>query len=313
MSGSALLRVLAAGRRLWGPGERRGPAGGSAGRGSWAPGSGRAAGLRGLLAALALSAVARGDSIEECLSASERGQQERNEGYWKRARGSFESCARDVCPKEVRQDCHGWLTEVAARMPSLVFRARDRAGNDLRDVRVWIDDHLEMEQLDGRAIPVDPGPRRLRLERGKARVSVDVVVVETEKVRLVEVTLDDPPAPPASSAPPRPLDGAPARSIPTATLVLGGVGALGVAGFAYLGLRAQGEADAMRGSCAPSCPSARVDEARRDALLANVSLGVGVAALGAAAVLWWAAPAPKNTAQLWLAPGLLGGGWSRRF
>jgi hypothetical protein len=94
--------------------------------------------------------------------------------------------------------------------------------------------------------------------------------------------------------------------------VLGGVGALGVAGFAWLGLRARGEADAMRSSCAPACPASRVDDARRDALVANLSLGVGAVALGAAAVLW-ATSSPEPSAQVWLSPGLLGGGWSGRF
>lgn len=256
------------------------------------------------------AALARGDTVEACLSASEQGQQARKEGHWKQARERFESCARDVCPAEVRQDCHGWLNEVNARMPSLVFRARDRQGRDLSDVRVWIDDKLVREQLDGKAVQLEPGPHRLRLERGAARAELEVVVTEVEKARLVEVTLETPPPVTSTSAAPHPP---PTKPIPTATFLLGGVALVGAVGFAYLGSQAQSEVDQMRSSCAPACPSSRVDQARREALLANVSLGAGVLALGAAVAIWWAAPAAPSSASVWVSPGFMGGGWRRTF
>ena len=82
-----------------------------------------------------------------------------------------------------------------------------------------------------------------------------------------------PVAPPAQPLPP-----ATHKKIPVVTWILGGVAVAGVASFttfAILGKAKEG--------CAPFCSRSNVDTLRRDYLIADVSLGVGLVA-GAAAV-----------------------------
>jgi hypothetical protein len=81
-----------------------------------------------------------------------------------------------------------------------------------------------------------------------------------------------------------------------ASWILGGVALVGAGGFVYFGLGAKQDVDAMRSSCAPLCDPARVDAAKRDALLANISFGLGAAALVTAGVLVFVSqPAPATS------------------
>jgi hypothetical protein len=65
------------------------------------------------------------------------------------------------------------------------------------------------------------------------------------------------------------------------TYSLGGVGLIGLGGFGLL--TEWGRRDnRMLAQCSPSCPQATVDHIRRLYIAADISLGVGIAAIGAA-------------------------------
>ncbi len=74
-------------------------------------------------------------------------------------------------------------------------------------------------------------------------------------------------------------------SVPVAAWILGGVSVAAFGALAGFGVSATTAVGDMRKSCAPGCSEERVDAARRDMILANVALGAGVLALGAAAVV----------------------------
>jgi hypothetical protein len=237
---------------------------------------------------LTASSPARADTIEECASASEQGQVLRDRGELRAARALLVKCAAEACPGVVRKDCAEWLDGVDRKMPTITPRARDEAGRDQIDVRLTADGELLATSLDGRAIPIDPGPRRLRFERpGSPPVEEQIIVREGEKNRPIDVVFG--PAKSASPAKPEPPSAPPDSGggfrIPTASWILGGVAVAGAASFTFFGLRAKGDVDEMRISCAPVCDAARVDAAKRDALIANISLGAGAAALVTAGVL----------------------------
>lgn len=242
----------------------------------------------GLTGALG-SAPARADSIEACASASEEGQVLRDRGELRAARALLVKCAAETCPGVIRKDCAEWLEAVDRKMPSITPRVRDDAGRDLTDVRLLADGEVLATTLDGRAISIDPGPRRLRFERAGAPPAEEAIVVrEGEKNRPIDVVLG--PAASARPAPPPAPSGEPPDTgggfrVPIASWVLAGVAVAGAGSFVFFGVRAKGEVDEMRSSCAPFCEPARVDAARRDALIANISLGVGAAALVAGGVL----------------------------
>jgi hypothetical protein len=68
---------------------------------------------------------------------------------------------------------------------------------------------------------------------------------------------------------------------------LGGLGLAGIGTFAYFGLSGKAEENTLRGKtgCAPSCTPEETDPVRTKFLIANVSLGVGIVALGAATII----------------------------
>jgi hypothetical protein len=171
-------------------------------------------------------------------------------------------------------------------MPSITPRARDSQGNDQTDVRVLEGGKVLAEKLDGRAIPIDPGPRRLRFERaGSPPVEQTIVVREGEKARPIDVVFAAPPAASPPLADPSGGGGGGGFRIPAVAWVLVGVSAVGAGGLAFFGVRAKNEVDDMRSTCAPNCDADRVDAAKRDSIIANISLGVGAAALAGALVV----------------------------
>ncbi|WP_437940997.1 hypothetical protein [Sorangium sp. So ce341] len=277
-----------------------------------------------VLVAAALSAAAclqparaRAGDAEACFTASEEGQRLRDEGRLREARARFIACGGAGCPDLVQSDCAGWLSDVTARVPTLILSAQDEQGHDVADVRVTIDGAPLAARLDGKAVEVDPGERVLRFERpGSAPVELRLVVREGEKLRRVSARLARPGAsagaPAAGALPPREDRAAsPPASGLILPIALGGVAAGSGVAYAALGLSARADADRLRATCAPRCAEADVDAVRAKILGANIAFGVGVAALAgavAALVLRRAEPgAPAATAAVHVVP-LRGGG-----
>ncbi|XYH98518.1 hypothetical protein ACMHYB_01780 [Sorangium sp. So ce1128] len=282
---------------------------------------------RSLFAVLAASALAylqpapahAGDA-EACFTASEEGQRLRDEGRLREARARFISCGSAACPALVRSDCAGWLSDVTARVPTLILSAADEQGQDVADVQVTVDGAPLTARLDGKAVEVDPGEHVLRFERaGSAPVALQLVVREGEKLRRVSTRLVRSAAPGGSAGAPGGGAGAPgggagapreeraSRSVSALLLpiALGGVAAAGGVAYAALGLSARADADRLRTTCAPRCAEADVDAVRAKIVGANIAFGVGVAALGgavAALLLGRADPAAPAAAAVHVVP-----------
>ncbi len=217
------------------------------------------------------------DVLGVCIAAYEDAQRRRNRGDLIEAREALKVCARDVCPAIARTDCTDWLAELRADVPTIVIGARFESGRDLIDVSVFLDGKPLMNRIEGRAVEVNPGVHTLRFEiPGREPVEERVSVLVGERNRRVVVTVPDP-TPPAPASEP---------GIPTMTHVLGGVGAVGLAGFGFFGLTGlsrEGDLDA----CKPSCGSGDVDAVRTRYLAADISLLVGLAALGGATYFYF--------------------------
>ena len=258
-----------------------------------------------MVSAPALCRAQDEDDKDACIDASEQGQKLRDKGKLHAAREAFLTCSREVCPPLVKTDCAGWLADVDARRPSVVVSAHDPQGRDTAEVRVTLDGTLLSPSLDGRAIPVDPGEHVFRYERaGSPPVEQRVILREGEQRRVLEVRFQSQPRPPEQPATAS-ADGV-TNGVPAGVFVLSGVGALGVGLFVGLGLSARSDVDDLRATCAPNCAEDDVEAARAKAIAANVSLGAGVLALGAAAVVFFtrprATPRPPAVATLNLAP-----------
>ncbi|WP_437834417.1 hypothetical protein [Sorangium sp. So ce1153] len=284
---------------------------------------------RSLFAALAVSAFAsllpapvHAGDVEACFTASEEGQRLRDEGRLREARARFISCGSAACPALVRSDCAGWLSDVTARVPTLILSAEDEQGQDVADVQVTVDGAPLAARLDGKAVEVDPGEHVLRFERaGSAPVALRLVVREGEKLRRVSTRLVRSAGPGGGAGTQGGGAGAPgggaltpredqASSPPASALLLpialGGVAAAGGVAYAALGLSARADADRLRTTCAPRCAEADVDAVRTKIVGANIAFGVGVAALGgavAALLLGRAGPdAPAAAAAVRVVP-----------
>lgn len=147
--------------------------------------------LASLLALLLIASRAPAQAdMETCLTAHERAQVDRLQGRFLEARAGLAICAQRSCPRLVSKDCTTWLAELEAAQPTVVFTAVDEAGRTLTDVKVHARGALIAEQLDGKPIPLDPGPCAVRYEaEGRGPVQQQLTLHEGEKDRVVRAVL----------------------------------------------------------------------------------------------------------------------------
>jgi hypothetical protein len=231
-------------------------------------------------AATSRPALADDPTTEECVAANENAQTLRRNLALLSARERLRVCVADGCPAPVRQDCAERLIELEKAMPSIVFDARDRAGNDLVDVRVSVDGKPLAEKLDGKAYEIDPGAHQFVFEAaGQPPLSKQFVLREGDKNRRESLVLAvaPPPAPatPAPVAAPEPhaASGPTSRSGDAGLAIVGfaaaGVGA--IAGAAA-GLISLNKVSDVRGQChGDACPPALASEASTATILGDVS------------------------------------------
>jgi hypothetical protein len=273
------------------------------------------------LIAATVSAPPAAAAADACVVAYEKAQEEKIEGRLRAARTQLHSCVQASCPAFVRADCIKWLDEVEAAVPTVVFVAR-LAGRDLIDVKVRTAGGEELAaKLDGRAVRVDPGRQAFVFEsRYSQPATVEILVVEGQKNRLVEATLTSiAGAGTLSGSVADESGGAPTRSHwlrrHRFSLALAGVSALGLAGFVTLGESGARHQDRLEKSCAPTCAPAQVSTLRTRYLLADISLGISIGSLAAAAYLYYRestrdaaaaaspAPAPDRARLSWSLSG----------
>lgn len=221
-----------------------------------------------------------------CADAFEDGQRARRDGAFVRARRLLLVCSREPCSDALRPTCTRWLAEIEQRIPSVVVSLRSASGEDVRDARVLVDGIVVAEQLDGRAVELDPGERVLRVESARATIEKRVVIAEGEKARGLPLRLEASPSAPDTSAPssaraPR------GRSVSLGTYVFGGlaVASLGVtAGFWMSG--ESGYSDMER--CRPGCSPELVSTTRTQLVVGDVALLVALLSTGAGVISWLA-------------------------
>jgi hypothetical protein len=237
----------------------------------------------------------------DCPTASEQGQKLRDQGKIIRAREMFLVCARATCPSVVRKDCAKWLPEVEETLPTVVFEAHDGQGADVAAVKVSVDGDQVAASLDGKPVPVDPGQHVFKYEtQGATPVTQTIVVRSGEKNRLLKVDFPPPPGQALTpktpkitpdTASPRPAKSGP----PVLAFVLGGVGVLAIGSFAFFGITGKSDLSDLKSSCAPYCDPGKLDDAKTKLLVADLSLGVGILALGGATIVFLTSGSDKKT------------------
>ena len=114
------------------------------------------------------------------------------------------TCAQEQCPEVVRNKCIEWLREVERAIPTIVVAVKDQAGNDTTAAAIWIDGELSTLGVDGKPIALNPGAHELRVEiKGAAAPKVqNLVIVQGEQFRKVEVSFAPSTPPPVQPVQP---------------------------------------------------------------------------------------------------------------
>lgn len=285
-----------------------------------------------LLASGLASSRASAD-VQACLGASEKGQRARTAGKLREAREQFLLCSSDGCPAMVRRDCAQWQSEVIATLPSIVLGAKDRGGRDLFDVTVSVDGEPLVKKLDGKSLPIDPGPHTFKFEMAGAPPVIErALVKEGEKTRVITVTFaigtpsSDTPAP-AGGPPAEPVDKGPPPVERSHTIFPWIVVGLGVATMGA-GIVVIVTSPSLPSGCASTTKTCtrlpgedasafakRQEDAGRSESQPTEGLIIGAIGLGVAGagLLWhFLEPTgPERTGALrftpWASPGLAGG------
>jgi hypothetical protein len=245
-------------------------------------------------------------TLTECVAANEKAGPLEHAGKLRAARASLMQCVALSCPALVRDDCIKGETRVELAIPSVVFVAKDPAGNDLSAVRVSVDGVLLADKLLGNALDVDPGEHSFKFEAvGLPPLEKSLIIQVGEKNRRESVVLgagvgrgrpNTPAALPPMATTEQPRTSGATQKV--AGIAIGGIGALGIVVGSVFGLEANAKwKDAEKG-CSPNCAAtatARTDatQAHQYATVANIALPVGGAAVLAGIMLWTLVPRAK--------------------
>ena len=231
----------------------------------------------------------------QCLAAYEDAQVLRRQGDLVASARQLLSCGGPACPVRMQRDCQRWWDEVQRSLPTVVFRVRGPDDQALLGATIAIDG-APARPLDGRAVQMNPGRHEVVFAHpGYESLHTPVFITEGEKLEPHDITLlpvgaaagdtavsGMPTARPRRVLAPAIDDLGPSSAAPrrnwTGPIAAGAVAALGGVGLAYFGSSARGGEDALD-RCTPDCGQGTIDSVKRDYLLANLSLGVGVAAL----------------------------------
>jgi PEGA domain len=244
------------------------------------------------------SSIARADIVDDCASDAEAANALRKSGKLTTALTKLTSCAREVCPRVVRDDCRASLQELSEKGPHLVVRSQNIAGDDLPNARVSLDAvPLTNEQVT-RGVLVDTGNHRIRVEAsGYKPLEREVLVTIGDGLRSIHMQLTGNDNGIATSSKNRQVD---PEAIATPTpnrmpaYVVGGVGLATLVVGGVLSISTFSRYSTLE-KCSPFCATSDVDSARRQALIGDILLGSGLVTTAVAVVLWFTAGSKETT------------------
>ncbi len=256
----------------------------------------------------------------DCLAATEASLKSGNEHHLRTERNQLLICAAATCPDDIRKECLRRVEDVNAAIPTIIFEAKDAAGNDLSAVRVTMDGEDLAERLEGTALSIDPGQHTFVFETpGQRAVAKRFVIRESEKDRREAFAFGVAMAAPLFS---QPMDAGAVRLTPAAAerndglgtqtivgIVFTGLGAVGLGVGSAFGLAALSKKNEAQEVCPGQCATQTGVNDWSDAKSnGNVStalfIGGGIA-LATGVVLWVTAPSSNAmaSARVGVGPG----------
>ena len=254
------------------------------------------AGATGMACCVVLQSTQAGaddPTTADCLAASENSFTSRNEHRLRMERSQLLMCAAAGCPGDIRKECIRRVDEVNLAIPTIIFEAKDGAGNDLSAVKVTMDGEVLAEQLEGTALSVDPGQHRFVFETaGLLTLTKQFVISASQKDRLETITFDLPVSTSVGAVPSVAVSsGLGTQKI--LAIVAEGIGVVGLGVGSAFGAAALSK----RNDAANTCPNLCADEsgvhkwsdAKSAGNVSTVAFLVGGLALAGGAVLWFTA------------------------
>lgn len=234
-------------------------------------------------------------SREQCLAAHERAQDERLSSQLLAARRLLQECAAASCPSLVSRDCVGWLAELDAQIPSVIFRAT-QDGRDVVSLQVREGSKLLADSLTGTPLELDPGPHRfVATLPGSPPQEATYVLQAGDRARVVEFVFTSPPIVAPPPAPPR-LVAPPYRPIPVPAYWLGGATLAAAAAGGLFGVLALNQRHDVKLRCAPLCTERDLRGVKNLALASDIAFGLAL--VGAGLTVYSYAARPEQAAQL---------------
>jgi hypothetical protein len=258
---------------------------------------------------------------DQCIDADTQAQTLRRAGKLAATRDQLQKCGDPSCPALVRDDCSRRLDEVERAQPTILFEAKDAAGQDLVGVKVAVDGQPHAESLGGTALKVDPGPRTFTFTGPDlSPLTQTFVVREGEKDRRERVVLARTVAAPAPglavppSTPPESPPSGMARG-KVYGLILGGVGLAGIGVGSVFGLMTASAGSQQKSDCAGASSCANYGQAahdhttaQNDGTISTIAFIAGGALLAGGAVLFFVSGSPSSepsaTSRLVVAPSV---------
>jgi hypothetical protein len=250
------------------------------------------------------AALAADPTTGECLAASEASLKAANEHHLLAERAQLLVCAASTCPTDIRKECLRRVDEVNTDIPTVVFSARDASGNEVTAVKVTMDGAVLAEQLEGTALPIDPGEHTFTFETaGQPPLTRRFLVVQAQKDRREALVFGEPVGALPATAPETSRKGGLGTQRVLA-IVAGAVGVAGVGVGSAFGLIAISDKNDAQRQCPNLCRTqAGVDAWHKAGTMATIST-IGFAAGGALVAgglaLWFTAP--STSTQVGLGP-----------
>jgi hypothetical protein len=176
--------------------------------------------------------------------------------------------------------------------PTVVLGAKDGT-RDLVDVKVYVDGALVTEKLDGRPMPMDLGAHTIKFEWQGQTKEEQVVIGAGQKSRNIVASFGvagPTGGPTGPTGPTGPGGDQRHEGSLVPAFVVGGIGLVGLTSFMIFGLSGSGDVSDLEKTCKPKCTEEQVDSARTKLIVADISLGIGLVAIGVATYMFLTRP-----------------------
>lgn len=238
-------------------------------------------------------------SRTQCVEAHQRAQELKRKGQLVETQAELTTCSSAGCPGAIISDCGQWIADLEHTTPSMVFDVR-LDGKQVSDFKVLVDQAVVADL--SKAFKVNPGRHVVRVEMpGYDALEETVVLPEGQRMRLVAFEFKgkapDAALTPAAAIPATPVDPVltPSRPTPTVVYPLLGVAAAGFISFGVFAILGNSKTKDLEDECAPNCSDEQLDPVKTNYLIADISAGVGAAALVSAGIIYLARPTKLNS------------------